>query len=36
MISNNFLDFTSEMSRGIAIDFGVEFAPEFAPEFGVD
>ena len=26
MISNNFLDFTSEMSRGIAIDFGVEFA----------
>ena len=25
-ISNDFRDFASEMSRGIAIDFGVEFA----------
>ena len=26
MISNDFRDFASEMSRGIAIDFGVDFA----------
>ena len=35
MISNDFLVFASEMSRGIALEFAVEFAIEFAIEFGV-
>ena len=34
MISNVFLDFASEMSRGIAIDFAPDFALDFALDFG--
>ena len=39
-ISNDFRDFASEMSRGIAIDFGVhfgiDFGVDFAPHFAPD
>ena len=36
MISNDFRDFASEMSRGIAIDFRVDFGVHFAIDFAID
>ena len=34
-ISNDFRDFASEMSRGIAIDFGVHFAVDFTVDLAI-
>ena len=36
MISNDFLVFASEMSRGIALEFAIEFAIQLGVELGVD
>ena len=35
-ISNDFRDFASEMSRGIAIDFGLDFAIDFGLDFAIN
>ena len=36
MISNDFRDFASEMSRGIAIDFGIDFGVDLGVDFALD